>query len=107
MIWGCSYELFWTLNPKKLKAFEKAYTEKIEQENKVMDVMAWRIGAYVTRSIGAALDGRRSKYPEMPEMLRPSPEVEEAQRIRAYMENHSRYMRELKRNRQSAKTHTP
>lgn len=85
LTWGCPYELFWKLNPKKLEAFHKAYSDRIEAKNTELDILAWRIGRYVVNSVSTALDGRRNKYPDKPDTLRPSPEVEEANRIREYM----------------------
>lgn len=95
--WGCSYELFWTLNPKKLEAFQKAHLEREKDKATAVDVLAWRIGRYVVNSVATGLDGRRNKYPEKPDLLRPSPEVEEANRIHAFMMQHAAYVREKKR----------
>ena len=100
LVWGCSYELFWTLNPRKLKAFETAYKERTEALNTAIDILAWRVGRYCVNSVATGLDGRRNKYPDKPDTLRPSPEVEEAQRIHAFMMNHARYMREMKQKKQ-------
>lgn len=85
LIWGCSYELFWTLNPRKLEAFQKAYSEREKDKATAVDILAWRIGRYVVNSVATGLDGRKNKYPDKPDLLRPSPEVEEANRIRDYM----------------------
>ncbi|MBR3645995.1 MAG: hypothetical protein IKN54_06215 [Lachnospiraceae bacterium] len=101
MVWGCSYELFWKLNPRKLKAFERAYKERTEALHTAIDILAWRVGRYCVNSVACGLDGRRNKYPEKPDTLRPSPEEEEAQRIHAWMMNHARYMREKKRAQQN------
>lgn len=97
LTWGCSYELFWTLNPTKLKTFEKAYKGRTEELTTLIDILAWKIGRYCVNSVATGLDGRRNKYPEKPDTLRPSPEEEELQRIHTYMMNHARYMREKKR----------
>lgn len=62
---GISYELFWTLNPKKLQPFFEA--EKIKQEQKYKDInyTAWLNGMYVASAISACFS-KNTKYPEKP-----------------------------------------
>ena len=67
---GVPYELFWHLNPKKIKAFEEAYKLK----RKVEDEQMWLMGMYVNNAVSVAIDhalnGRKakSKYFEKPIM---------------------------------------
>lgn len=58
---GVDYDLFWTLNPKSLSPFIKAFNLKQEYD----DSMAWRQGAYIKMAIASALD-KRTKYPNKP-----------------------------------------
>ena len=68
---GVSYELFWHLNPKKLKAFYDA--EKIKRIN--FDTQMWFMGQYVKSAVGTAVEhclaGRKaqSKYVEKPFLM--------------------------------------
>lgn len=62
------YDLFWELNPSKLKPFEMAY----ENERKLIDERAWLIGRYsvlaVAIGIEHAFNGSKaqSQYPDKP-----------------------------------------
>lgn len=62
---GISYELFWKLNPEKLKPFFEA--EKIKQEEKYRhaNYIAWLTGLYMTHAIAACFS-KNKKYPEKP-----------------------------------------
>lgn len=62
---GCSYELFWRLNPRKLKAFYKARELKIKEEMNLQDEFAWLIGGYVRKSIASVMKNSYS-YPSRP-----------------------------------------
>ena len=53
------YELFWHLNPTKLKPFREAYQKKLEVE----EHGRWRNGLYVMRALNACFGG---EYPEKP-----------------------------------------
>lgn len=68
---GVGYDLFWTLNPKTLSPFIKAFRLRQEYD----DLQAWRIGGYVRAAIGSAF-GKNNKYPEKP-LTHKSNEVEE------------------------------
>jgi hypothetical protein len=66
---GVSYDVFWHLNPTKLKPFQEAY--RIKQENR--DAEMWTFcGNYVLSAVitavDACLNGRKasSKYIEKP-----------------------------------------
>lgn len=62
------YELFWTLNPRLLKPFQKAY----ETQREIEDEKAWQQGVYFLRAVSTALDGAfngkkaTTSYPEKP-----------------------------------------
>ncbi len=58
---GVDYDLFWTLNPKSLEPFIKAFSMKTDYE----DIMAWRQGMYIQRAIASALS-KDSPYPKEP-----------------------------------------
>jgi len=50
-----AYELFWTLNPQKLKPFIKAYELENQQWSEKVNITAWLNGFYITRAIAAVL----------------------------------------------------
>ena len=58
---GVDYELFWTLNPKSLAPFVKAF----ELKEKHSDTMAWLSGLYVRSAIVSAMN-KDAKYPTHP-----------------------------------------
>lgn len=58
---GVDYELFWTLNPKSLSPFVKAFSLKQEYN----DTLAWQYGMYVRLAIGSSFS-KDSKYPSKP-----------------------------------------
>lgn len=58
---GVEYDLFWTLNPKSLSPFVKAFDLK----RKYDDYVSWTNGLYVQRAIASCL-GKNQKYPKKP-----------------------------------------
>lgn len=58
---GVNYDLFWSLNPKSLSPFIKAFNLKQEYD----DWMAWRNGLYIQMAIGSVLN-EKNKYPTKP-----------------------------------------
>lgn len=58
---GVSYDLFWTLNPKSLSPFIKAF--RLQQEHE--DTKMWIQGQYILMAIGSAMN-KDSKYPKEP-----------------------------------------
>jgi len=58
---GVDYDLFWTLNPKSLSPFTKAFSLKQDYDNTV----AWSQGLYIRLAIASCLDGK-VKYPNKP-----------------------------------------
>lgn len=68
MVQGVPYDLFWSLNPRKLKAFEKAH----RMRERKLDEHLWLMGAYAYHAIRAGVDnvlgGKKSKaeYLEKP-----------------------------------------
>lgn len=82
---GVSYDIFWRLNPRKLKPFIEVYSEKVQEEIRVKDYDAWLQGLYIQKAVASVLNGGKAKYPQKPlgeeELLTPE-EVEERKRIR-------------------------
>lgn len=62
---GVDYQLFWSLNPRKLEPFILAYEKKSKSRLEELNVAAWLNGVYFTQSIGATF-GENGKYPEEP-----------------------------------------
>jgi len=58
---GVAYDLFWTLNPKSLKPFIKAFSLK----QKYDDMLAWQSGHYIRLAIGSSMN-KSIKYPTSP-----------------------------------------
>lgn len=72
---GCSYELFWTLNPTKLEPFYKAQQMKAEAQFNRENLVAWINGLYTMRALGAVLP-KGSKYPSKPIDLNEKPKTD-------------------------------
>lgn len=58
---GVDYELFWTLNPKSLAPFVRAFSLK----QKYDDRLAWSSGVYIRMAIASNF-GKQVKYPQHP-----------------------------------------
>ena len=66
LMYGCPYELFWTLNPTKLEPWRKKKEYEDKQRAEVIDFFAWRIGYYNVQAMGVWW-GKNSPYPQKPE----------------------------------------
>lgn len=62
---GISYELFWTLNPRKIRPFVLADRKKQEEDFNMRNFNAWLNGIYVAQAIGSCFS-KQDKYPEQP-----------------------------------------
>ena len=60
---GIQYELFWTLNPKTLNPFIKAFELKRQYD----DEMAWISGNYIRMAIADSLS-KKNLYPPRPNL---------------------------------------
>lgn len=58
---GVDYELFWSLTPKTLQPFIKAFDLK----RKYDDTLNWQLGGYIRDAIGSSLNSK-GKYPNKP-----------------------------------------
>ena len=58
---GVDYDLFWTLNPKSLTPFVKAFSLKQEYD----DAMHWEAGVYIRAAVASVLN-KSSRYPLQP-----------------------------------------
>lgn len=58
---GVDYDLFWTLNPKSLDPFIKAFSMKQKYDN----ICSWRDGMYIRMAVASVLDSS-VKYPTSP-----------------------------------------
>lgn len=59
------YEVFWHLNPRKLKPFEKAYELEVEGRQNAKNLDAWLHGLYVQNAVASILS-KGTKYPSKP-----------------------------------------
>ena len=62
---GVEYDLFWTLNPRSLQPFVKAF----ELKQKYDDSVAWQQGVYIQLAIASVLN-KSAKYPTKPMMAK-------------------------------------
>lgn len=60
---GVDYDLFWTLSPKSLKPFVKAFHLRQDYER----FNAWQAGLYIQKAIGSSFS-KDNKYPDPPEI---------------------------------------
>lgn len=58
---GVEYDLFWTLTPKSLEPFFKAF--ELKQNND--DLIAWQHGVYIQMAVASLLDSKM-EYPNEP-----------------------------------------
>lgn len=64
--YGISYETFWSLNPRIMDIYQKAYIQKKKEEFEQIETMAWLNGRYVMSAVGACFS-KNAKYPELPQ----------------------------------------
>ena len=65
LLMDVTYEIFWTLNPRKLKPFEKAMELKQKAIQNRMNLTGWVSGIYVQHAIASCLS-KGAKYPQKP-----------------------------------------
>ena len=70
-MYGVPYDLFWHLNPNKLKPWREAYGE----QNRANDTMAWNIGRYVLEAIASCFGSH--SYTDRPYSLKEQQEAQE------------------------------
>jgi hypothetical protein len=58
---GVDYDLFWTLNPKSLQPFHRAFILK----QKYDDTVSWQLGNYIRIAIASSFN-KSAKYPDRP-----------------------------------------
>lgn len=58
---GVEYDLFWTLTPKSLTPFFKAF--ELKQDNN--DLIAWQHGVYIQMAVASIMDSK-NEYPKEP-----------------------------------------
>jgi len=64
--YSISYELFWKINPRIMKAFQAEYNRSVKERYEEMNYSAWLSGLYIVSSIQKALDPKKAKYPDAP-----------------------------------------
>lgn len=64
--YGIDIHTFWSLNPRIMYAYQDAYIEQKKEEIRLLDASAYMNGMYNIRAIMAALNGKKSPYPEKP-----------------------------------------
>ena len=66
IIIGMPMDLFWNDDPAYYWRYCEAYRQKEKKREEELNSFAWLQGAYIQRAIVAALDGKKSKYPDKP-----------------------------------------
>ena len=83
------YELFWHLNPRKLKPFEKAFEQEIEARQNAKNLEAWLHGLYNQNAIASVMS-KNARYPTKPFDIfgkaKPKTPEEEAEEFKMYAE---------------------
>lgn len=82
---GVDYDLFWTLNPKSLSPFIKAFSLR----QKYDDAMAWQAGVYVRMAIASSFS-KDVKYPNKPLMDKAEPKQMSADEIKRRFVAHAK-----------------
>lgn len=77
---GVDYDLFWSLNPKSLAPFVKAFELKKDMELTQADVVAYRTGDYVRMAIASNFS-KDAKYPTKPFGFKTKKEMDEDARM--------------------------
>lgn len=67
---GFSYKEFMHSTPSVIQMTLTAYGERKKEEIEFQEQIAWLNGRYVLQAIGAALNGKKCKYPENPAVER-------------------------------------
>ena len=62
---GCSYDLFWHLNPKKLEPFFKAKREEQDNEYNKICIASHQTGLYVRLAVASCFN-KNAEYPKTP-----------------------------------------
>lgn len=84
---GVDYELFWTLNPRSLSPFTKAFS----LTQKYQDQLAWQQGLYIRQAIASCFS-KEVKYPTKPTSsieVKNEPVAESPEEIKAKFLKHA------------------
>lgn len=54
--------MFWTLNPKELESFNKAF----ELSQEISDINNWQLGRYIQHAVASCLFDKKATYPNKP-----------------------------------------
>lgn len=82
---GLDIDLFWTLNPNRMKPFIEAFEDKRHEERDMCNLQAYLTGLYVQHAIASCLS-KKAQYPDKPIDLRDSKEIQEFQSSPQFIE---------------------
>lgn len=82
---GLDMNLFWRLNPRRMKPFFKAFEQSQREERDRMNNSAYLTGVYVRDAVVSCLV-KNAKYPDKPRDLRTPEEIAEWQMSDEYVE---------------------
>lgn len=89
------YELFWHGPISAYLQYRAAYYKRLKERQEEINQVAWRNGAYITRAIASAFDGRKNPYPSKP-IIPLTPEQEEKrQQTEDMIAEHNEQMRKI------------
>lgn len=84
---GVPYDLFWSLNPKSLTPFVKAFSLSQKQR----DYEMWAQGLYIRLAIGST-QSKQNKYPDKPFMQLHEKHEMDMLEIKSRFINHARIL---------------
>ena len=61
---GVDYDLFWSLNPRKLQAFVKSFKMKQKIKTEYINFQTWLQGIYFGKALVASLDKNQEYFEE-------------------------------------------
>lgn len=89
------YDLFWHGPISAYLQYQAAYYKRLKEQAQEESRVAWLHGAYITRAIASAFDGKKNPYPQAP-VRQLTPEEERKQREMTDMiERHNEQTRQI------------
>ena len=100
LLYGVSYETFWTLNPTKLEPFQKKREMEAKEQATALDTLAWSVGSYVVDAMAIFLGRNAPAYPSQPRSMNstedapPGAKMTDADRFAAFAAEHNKRLRQ-------------
>ncbi len=94
--YGCPYDLFWKLNPRKLEPFRDKRKIEIKAKFEELDFLAWKIGAYNIDSMGMWW-GKNPKYPDSPDSMQDKQPESDGAKFARFAAKHNQALRQQRK----------